>query len=109
MSSLVRFHVVNLYTNTPHTFGLEALGYWFGESLHTRFIKEFCLEYAKFILQNNNTKFNNEFYNQIKGTAINTIYTPTCATLSTGYLEIKLYSICTFEYGELLAEDISKN
>ena len=70
---LVTFDVVNLYTNIPHTFGLEALDYWLEnhpESLHARFNKEFVLECAKFILQNNNMKFNNEFYNQIKGTAM---------------------------------------
>ena len=73
---LVTFDVVNLYTNIPHTFGLEALDYWLEnhpESLHARFNKEFVLEYAKFILQNNNMKFNNEFYNQIKGEALGTI------------------------------------
>ena len=36
------------------------------ESLHVRFNKEFVLECAKFILQNNNMKFDNELYNQIK-------------------------------------------
>ena len=46
-------------------------------------------------------KFNNEFYNQIKGTAMGTIFAPTCATLSMKYFEIKLYSVCTFKYGEL--------
>ena len=51
---LVTFDVVNLYTNIPHTFGLEALDYWLEnhpESLHARFNKEFVLECAKFILQ----------------------------------------------------------
>ena len=60
---LVTFDVVNLYTNMPHTFGLEALDYWLEnhpESLHARFNKEFVLECAKFILQNNNMKFNND-------------------------------------------------
>ena len=49
---LVTFDVVNLYTNIPHTFGLEALDYWLEnhpESLHARFNKEFVLECAKFI------------------------------------------------------------
>ena len=44
---LVTFDVVNLYTNIPHTFGLEALDYWLEnhpESLHARFNKEFVLE-----------------------------------------------------------------
>ena len=53
---------------------------------------------TKFILQNNNMKFNNEFYNQIKGTAMGTIFTPTSATLSMGYFKIKLYSVWTFKY-----------
>ena len=30
-------------------------------------------------------------------------------TKSMGYLEIKLYSVCTFKYGELLAEHIKEN
>ena len=80
---LVTFHVVSLYTNIPNTFGLESLDYWLEnhlESLHARFNKEFVLKCAKFILQNNNPKFNNEFYNQIKGTAMGTI-------LATTYVE----------------------
>ena len=37
---LVTFNVVNLYTNIPHTFGLEALDYWLANhpgSLHVKF------------------------------------------------------------------------
>ena len=52
-------------------------------------------------------KFNNEFYNQIKGTAVSTIFAYT--TLSIGYFEIKPYSVCTFKHGELLAEYIKEN
>ena len=63
----------------------------------------------KVILQNNNMKFNNKFYNQSKGTVMWTIFAPTYATLSIGYIEIKLYSICTFKHGELLAEYIKEN
>ena len=54
-------------------------------------------------------KFNNKFYNQIKGTARSTIFAPTYATLLMRYFEIKLYSVCTFKYGELLAEYIKEN
>ena len=54
-------------------------------------------------------KFNNEYYNQIKGTAMGTIFAPTYATLSMGYSEIKLYSVCFFKYGELLAKYIKEN
>ena len=103
---LETFDVVNLFTNIPHTFGLEALNYWFEnhpESLHARFNKEFGLECGKFILENNNMKNNNEYYNQIKGTAMGTIF----YNLS-NFIEIKLYSVCTFKYGELLDEYIKE-
>ena len=85
------------------TFERGALDYWFEnhpESLHARFNKEFVLECVKFILQNKNIKFNNEFYNQIKGAAMGIIFAPTYATLSMGYFEIKLYIVCTFKYGD---------
>ena len=54
-------------------------------------------------------KFNNEVYNQIKGTAMGTIFAPTYTISSMGYFEIKLYSVCTFKYEELLAEHIKEN
>ena len=47
---LVTFAAVNLYTDIPHTFGLEALDYWLEnhrESLRARFNKELVLECAK--------------------------------------------------------------
>ena len=74
---LVTLDVVNLYANIPHTFGLDALDCWLEnhpESLYSRFSKEFVLECPKFILQNNNMKFNSEFHNQSKGTAMGTIF-----------------------------------
>ena len=109
---IVMFDVVNLCTNIPHTFGLVAQDYWLEnhpESLHAKFNKEFVLECAKLILQNNEMKFNNEVYNQIKGTAMGIIFAPTYVTLSMCYFKIKLYSVCAFKYGELLAENIKEN
>ena len=88
---LVTFDVVNLNNNISHTFGLEALDYWLEnhtESLHAIFNKEFILECTKLILQKNNMKFNNEFYNQISNTAMSTLLAPTYVTLSMEYFEI---------------------
>ena len=82
---VVTFDVGNLYTNIPHTFRLEI----------ARFHRDFVLKYGKFILQNNNMKFKNEFYNQIKGTAIGTVFAPTYVTLLMRHFEIKLCSIYT--------------
>ena len=81
------FDIVNLYTNIPHTFGLEALDYWLKkiqESLYLIFNKEFVLECAKLIWQNNNMKLKNEFYSQINGTAMGTMLALTYAILSMG-------------------------
>ena len=43
-------------------------------------------------------KFNKKFYNQIKGTAMGTIFALTYPTLSMEYFEIKLYNVCTSKY-----------
>ena len=37
------------------------------------------------------------------------IFAPTYATLSMGYFEMKLYSVCTSKYAELLVEYIKEN
>ena len=79
------------------------------ESWHERFNKYFVLQGTKFILQNNNMKFNKKFFNQIKGTAMDTIFAPTFAILSMRCFEIKLYSTCIFKHAEPLAEYIKKN
>ena len=73
---LTTFDTVGLYSNIPHEYGLEAIEYWldkFAESLHPRFPKEFVLESVKFILENNNLNFDNEYFNQ-KGTTMGTIF-----------------------------------
>ena len=44
-----------------------------------------------------------------KLTTMGTIFAPTYGTLSMGYFEIKLHSICFFKHGELLAEYIKEN
>ena len=63
---LTTFDVVGLYSNIPHEYGLEAIECWldkFTEYLHPRFPMEFVLESVKFILENNNLNFDNEYFN----------------------------------------------
>ena len=91
-TEIVTFDVISLYTSIPHEFGLEAIDY-FLEDLHLRFRKKFVLESANFILKNNTLTFDSEFYLQIKGKAMGTIFAPTYANLTMGYHEIKVYSI----------------
>ena len=96
-TEIVTFDVISLYTSIPHEFGLEAIDY-FLEDLHLRFRKKFVLESANFILKNNTLTFDSEFYLQIKGKAMGTIFAPTYANLTMGYHEIKVYSIIRQSY-----------
>ena len=88
---LAAFDVTSLYTNILHAYGLEALFYWIDKhsgNLHERFNKQFVLESARLIIENNNYKFNDKFFVQINGTEIGTIFAPTYATLSMSYFEL---------------------
>ena len=62
--------------------------------LHSRFLKKFLLESIKIILISNNCNFNHNFYGQIKGTAMGTIFGPMYAILTMGYFEFQFYNIC---------------
>ena len=76
----VTFDLKSLYASIPHNYDLEAISFWIEkhpDSLHSRFSKGFVLESIKIILENNNYTFNDEFYGQISGTAIGTIFAPT--------------------------------
>ena len=100
-TEIITFDVISLYTSIPYEFELEDIDYFFTkyqEYLHPRFRKEFGLESANFILKNNILTFDSEFYLQIKGTAIGTIFAPTYANLNMKYHEIKVYSIISQSY-----------
>ena len=87
-TEIVMLEVISLYTSIPHKFGIEAVDYFlskYQEDLHPKFKKEFVLESANFILKNNIVTFDSEFYLQIKGTAMGTIFAPTYANLTIGY------------------------
>ena len=109
---LATFDVVDLYTNIPHAYGLEALYYQIDKhpgSLHERFNKEFVLESVTLILENNNCKLNDDFFVEINGTVIGTTSVPTHATLSMGYFELTFYRICINEFSETLDQFILEN
>jgi len=108
----VTFDVKSLHTSIPHSYDLEAIDYWLTkhpESLHPRFTKEFILECVAFILANNNCKFNNEYFTQIGGMAMGTIFAPTYATLTMGFFEIKLYDLCELNWGPITKQYVIKN
>ena len=101
-TTLLTCDIISLYTNIPHEYGLKALEFWVEkhpESINERFSKEFILESAEIILKNNNFKFNDIYYTQIDGTAMGTIFAPTYADLTVGYLEIDLYKKINDKWG----------
>ena len=100
---LASFDIEALYSNIPHDLGLEAVKYWlekYPEINKHRFSHNFILEAIKLILENNTFCFNNEFYKQIKGTAMGTKFAPIYATLTIEYLEVKLYEKVTEVFGD---------
>lgn len=109
---LVSFDVISLYTNIPHTLGLEAINYWIyrhPNTLNTRFSKEFILEGLKLVLENNHFHFDEEFFLQTKGTAMGTKVAPTYATLVMGYLENILFERTSEVFDAELSTYIGSN
>ena len=73
------FDVVGLYTNIPHTFGIEAVRYFllkYKEHINPRFNIPFILESVDFILKSNTCVFDNEYFLQLQGTAMGTVFAP---------------------------------
>ena len=60
---LASFDIVNLCSNIPHEYGLEATSYCiekYPEALPERINKEFIIKGLKFILENNYFRFDNQ-------------------------------------------------
>ena len=101
-TTLSTFDITSLYSNIPNELGTEAIYYWlnqYPELLHPRFDPEFVLEGIKIILENNTFNFNSQNYIQILGTAMGSIFAPSYATLTLGFLEIKLHQKIESIYG----------
>ena len=108
-TKMVSFDVTSLYTNIPHTLGLEAIAFWMDKHHHEinpRFSKDFILEGLQLVLRNNYFMFDNKHFLQIKGTAMGTKVAPTYATLVLGFLEEKLFEnldqLFGNEYGQYM-------
>ena len=82
--------IVSLYTNIPHSLGLEAVSYYvdkFRSHIPQRFSKEFIMDSVKFVLSNNNFFFDGICRHQKEGTAMGSKMAVPYACLSIGYLE----------------------
>ena len=74
-----------------------------------KFSREIALESVKFVLENNNLNFDNEYFNQINGTAMGTIFAPTYTNLAMGFFELTFYDLCRDKCGEDLGNLIFEN
>ncbi|XP_029648933.1 uncharacterized protein LOC115222773 [Octopus sinensis] len=99
---LVSFDVVNLYTNIPHDYGIEAITFRlekYPEAIPGRINHSFIIEALKFILLNNFFMFDTTYYRQKCGIAMGTRAAPLIANLVMSYLELKLYQSSLEKYG----------
>ena len=109
---LTTFDVESLYTNIDNELGITAIKYWIQkcpELIHPRFSEEFITDSIKFILENNTFHFNDNYYLQVKGTAMGTKMAPTYANLVLAYLEENLYSKVNETKGTEFMEFIQTN
>ena len=84
MHSIVSFDVASLYSNIPHDNGLESIAFWINKypnDFPCRNSNEFVLEGIKIILENNSFHFNDSYFLQTKGTAMESKFAPIYATL----------------------------
>ncbi|XP_029648356.1 uncharacterized protein LOC115222314 [Octopus sinensis] len=70
---LVTLDIINLYTNIPHDYGMKAIKFWlekYPEVLPERINQTFMIESLKCILQNNYFLFDDTYYRQKCGIAM---------------------------------------
>ena len=101
-TQLVSFDIVSL----------EAIIFWldeFPELIANRYNKAFITEALKLELENNIFSFNNNYFKQIKSTAMGTKVAPTYATLFLAFLEEKMYKTVKIEKDENFAKYIKEH
>ena len=88
--TLYSVDITSLYTSINNNLGIEAICFWLDkhkELIPERFSKDFIIQSLKFVLENNNFLFDEEFYQQVNGTAMGTKVAPIYACLTIAYLE----------------------
>ena len=111
-ATLCTMDVINLYTNIPHTLGIQAITHWLSklDPQFNRFSQRFILDALNIILENNIFQFNGKFYRQIKGTAMGTKCAPYYATLTLAYLETEIILPTIHQrFGPLISTYFLKN
>ena len=84
---LVTIDAVSLYTNIPENLGIEALEYFLNQRPQHTPSTRFLSHLAHLVLNKNYFRFGNNYYKQIRGTAMGTRMAPSYANLCMGKLE----------------------
>ena len=81
---------------------MEALRYFlllrYKDDIHPWFNIPFILESIDFVLKTKTCIFENEYFLQLQGTAMGTVFAPTYANLSMWYHKVKLYDVIELNY-----------
>ena len=90
--------IISLYTNIKHDVFYEAIEYWIDKfhddiPLLSRFTKGFILEGINVILKCSYFYINKNFFHQIKGTAMGTIFAVVGSNLTVAYFEVKMFAL----------------
>ena len=90
--------IKSLYTNIQHDAFYKAIEYWIDKfhddiPLLSRFTKAFILEGLNIILKFNYFCINKNFFHQIKGTAMGTIFAVVDSNLTVANFEVKMFSL----------------
>ena len=100
--------VSSLYTSITHELGVEAVAYFINKypEIQSSFSVTLIVDAVTLILKNNTFVFNGTNYIQTKGTAMGTKFAPNYATLTLGFLEIRLFHVLTVNLGHTTASII---
>lgn len=87
---LFTLDVTSLYTNIPHTEGLDSNKIYLNKRTSQAIPTPFLIKLMDFVLKNNNFSFNGQHYIQAQGTAMGTKMAPSYACLFMGDLEQRI-------------------
>ena len=90
--------IKSLYTNIKHDVFYKAIEYWIDKfhddiPLLSQFTKTFILEGLNIILKFNCFYINKNFFHQIKGTSMGTIFAVVGSNLTVAYFEVRVFTL----------------
>ena len=104
--------IKNMYNNLPVDLVIEAMSFWLENStdlINQRFTSDFILTGLNLVLSHSSFQFNGQPYSLLKAIATGEPVAATIATLTVGYLELKLYEKIHSNLGSEIANYFISN